>query len=228
MSLGEYIGAGSGITKGLYHLNGNANDASGNGKNLSGTGITYSLANGKFSQGAGMTTGNLSLANNLGIDGGSVTISIWVKKTNSIALNKYGGIIDLNSATSKVGYTIGFSNDAGVMNIYIDRVKIGVADQSIGYTFTISSTKFDNLILTYNASSTILTLYVNGVYISERTASGNGSSGSNGIEVGEYYGGGSTSKFNGNIDEVIIENVAWDAAKVKKYYSNAKGRFGIL
>ncbi|MCX6232754.1 MAG: hypothetical protein NTZ33_14545 [Bacteroidetes bacterium] len=228
MSLGEYISAESGITKGLYHFNGNGNDSSGNGKNLSGTGITYSLANGKFGQGAGMTTGNLSLANNLGIDGGSVTISIWVKKTNTIGLNKYGGIIDQNSNISKTGYTIGFSNDAGVMNIYINRCRLGVADQTIGYAYTISSTKFDNICLTYNSATTILTLYLNGSYINSRTASGNGTSNINGFEIGDYYGGGSTAKFNSNVDEVIIDNVEWSAEKYKKYYSMCKGRFGIL
>jgi len=33
MSLGQYIGAGTANTDGLYHLDGNSNDSSGNGRN---------------------------------------------------------------------------------------------------------------------------------------------------------------------------------------------------
>jgi len=34
--------------------------------------------------------------------------------------------------------------------------------------------------------------------------------------------------WDGAIDEVIIEDVAWSASKVKKYYTNSLGRFATL
>jgi hypothetical protein len=30
------------------------------------------------------------------------------------------------------------------------------------------------------------------------------------------------------LDEVIIENRAWSATEIKKYYTYARGRFGII
>ena len=34
--------------------------------------------------------------------------------------------------------------------------------------------------------------------------------------------------YTGSSDEPLIENTAWSAEKVKKYYTMAKGRFGII
>ncbi|HAS92260.1 MAG TPA: hypothetical protein DCS12_08525 [Clostridiales bacterium] len=34
--------------------------------------------------------------------------------------------------------------------------------------------------------------------------------------------------YKGALDEVIIENVAWSAEKIKKYYTASRGRFGII
>ncbi|MCX6232604.1 MAG: hypothetical protein NTZ33_13795 [Bacteroidetes bacterium] len=223
---GQIIGSGSATTKLLLHLNGNSRDTSGNNNNCTDVNITYSISTGKFAQGASMTTGYITKTNNnLAIDGGSCTLSLWIKRVNLIQSGKYGGLIDLNSNVSKVGYTIGVDNTAGVISIYFDRVKIGVADQSIAYTYNISTTNFDNLILTYNSISTTLSGYLNGMKIGERTASGTGVSGNSGITIGDYYGGGGTYKFNGYIDEVIIDNVAWNAEFVKKYYEYTKGLF---
>ena len=41
MALGEYLWAGSSISKAIYHLNWNSNDSSGNGNNWTDTSITY-------------------------------------------------------------------------------------------------------------------------------------------------------------------------------------------
>lgn len=60
MSLGE-LRPETGL-RGLYHLNGNSGDSSGNGYNGTDTNITYSSANGKFGQGVGTSTGNAGIS----------------------------------------------------------------------------------------------------------------------------------------------------------------------
>ena len=61
-TLGEYLGAGASTTKLLLHLNGKSTDSSGNGNNGTNSNITYSLANGKFGQGAGFNGSSNSIS----------------------------------------------------------------------------------------------------------------------------------------------------------------------
>lgn len=45
------------------------------------------------------------------------------------------------------------------------------------------------------------------------------------LEIGNRNG---AFNFNGSIDEVIIENRAWSASEVSKYYSASKGRWATI
>jgi hypothetical protein len=48
------------------------------------------------------------------------------------------------------------------------------------------------------------------------------------LRIGVNQEGDESNFYSGSMDEVIVENVAWSAEKVKKYYTYAKGRFGII
>lgn len=48
------------------------------------------------------------------------------------------------------------------------------------------------------------------------------------IGVGKPLGSSLENYLYGSIDEVILENIVWSAEKIKKYYTMAKGRFGII
>lgn len=219
MSLGEYIGAGSGTTKLLLHLNGNSTDSSGNGNNGTDTNISYSQANGKFGQGAGFngSSSKIAIASNLGIDEGSITMSIWTKINNR---SVYAVLSETLSSSSRVSYSIRITSTT--LNFF--RTRRGISDDQFAVSDT-NTSDMRNIILTYDG--TTLKGYLNGSYVGQLNCSGNGSRIStsatqfgNGIGADEY--------FNGSIDEVIVENVAWSAEKVKKYYTMAKGRFATL
>lgn len=222
MSLGEYIGAGSGTTKLLLHLNGNSNDSSGNGNNGTDTNITYSQANGKFGQGAGFngSTSRINIASQLiNITSDSWTVNTFFKtsgSTNLASMITRGNSIEtlqwrceLNNSDGKIKFTMRNSGDQNVTGI---------------------TTTNDNKwhMATYVKSGTnTITLYLDGKY--ENTGNiTNLSNISYNVVLGRL--GDSTGNFyyNGKLDEIIIENVAWSAEKIKKYYSNSKARFAIL
>lgn len=223
MSLGEYLGSGSGITKGLYHLNGSSADYSGNGNNGTDTAITYSLANGKFGQGALFTRASSSKIN-LGtspITGSSSrTISFWTKINSFNNNTTFFGQGTLTTGNAFYIYTT--TNQNVGVGVY------GSANVVTGNTVLTTGTWY-HIAVTYTGTSSISTtntkIYINGV---PKTTTGSDSATVNTSATGYYIGArmdGAADYMDGSIDEFIIENVAWSAEKVKKYYTYAKGRF---
>lgn len=220
-TLGEYLGAGSGTTKLLLHLNGSNADSSGNGNTGTDTSVTYSQSNGKLGQGAGFngSSSKIAIASNLGIDGGNITISGWTKFTT--LTGRRCELASQLSATSKVGYYI----ETAVNEINFYRVRKGIAADGYKYTVSQSPGTWYHYALTYDGTN--VRGYVNGSLVGTAASSGNGSSV---VTSGTYIGAedGVSNFMNGSIDEVIIENVAWSSEKIKKYYTYTKGRFGII
>lgn len=222
--LGEYLGAGSGITKGLWHLNGSSVDSSGNGNNGTDTAITYSQANGKFGQGAGFN-GSSSVINvgNAGLNlTGDFTIAGWMYITSSSnpVLNilatrgQSGSPYEQYAVFEQNGTVYGrLRNTAG--NVVFD-----AAIPSVG----INTWQFVVCVV----SGTTVSIYVNGKKGTDATFTGTRLNLSIDTKIGGGYVSNQLFYMNGAIDEVIIENVAWSAEKVKKYYSYAKARWATL
>jgi len=222
MSLGEYLGAGSGITKGLYHLNGNSNDSSGNGNNGSDTNITYSLANGKFGQGAGFngSSSKVTITNTiLPSTATNYTISAWINTANNttektIISDRYGG-----SYAYKYRFYVEKTTKVLKHLIYNSGLT------QLASSVAIPATTWTHVAVTVTVGGTCY-LYINGKQ--DGSASyvvGSYPPAANQSTIGVITGPVTETYFNGSIDEVIIENVAWSAEKVKKYYTFAKGRF---
>lgn len=230
MTLGEYAGAGSAITKGLWHLNGNSTDSSGNGKNLTNNGTAViGATSGKFGGGVTLVQTSsqyLSIDDNLGIDGGIATFSCWVKPVSQPSLNNLNNILFQGTSGNDIFYIIGYENIAGVYNVQFNRSKPCVANQSTDITYTLSNGVWYHLVMTYDG--TYLRGFVNGQQITtDFAASGYGTCGANVFYLGIDHAKSAGRYFDGVIDEVIVENVAWSPEKIKKYYTFTKGRFGI-
>jgi len=221
--LGEFLGSGASITKLLLHLNGNSNDSSGNGNNGTDTSITYSLANGKFGQGAGFngSSSRINLPTSL-VQTGNFTISLWVKfvdATNNILFSavdfavNYGWVVFETNGSDKFVMTV-FSNGAAT-------------SQSVVSNETLVEGRWYNLIGVRDGTN--IKLYINGSYDNQSawSTAQNSTVQSTNLGYGKN-GGGGINYMDGQIDEVIVENVAWSAEKVKKYFTNSKGRFGII
>lgn len=108
-------------------------------------------------------------------------------------------------------------------------------DPSNGISITTSSNTMStgswyNVVVTYSGTSLAsgVKVYINSVLCSQTVNYNNLSASilsSVAPQVGTRPSGNVT---NGAIDEVIVENVAWSAEKVKKYYTNSRGRYATL
>jgi len=223
MSLGEYLGAGSGTTKLLLHLNGNSTDSSGNGSNGTDTAITYSQANGKFGQGAGFN-GSTSLINFGDVVplSGDITCSAWI---NATALSSDMAIVARSNGTPS------FPQNYFLQTNNTGKVKFGSSVDSYiratGAT-TLSTGTWYHVVGTFNSTTKVYNVYVNGKLDGTTTGTNLPPTTSQVVQVGASDGASPGNKFNGKIDEAIIENTTWTPQQVQKYYTNAKGRFGII
>jgi len=219
MSLGEFIPSSN--TKLLLHLNGDSTDSSGNGNNGTDTAITYSQANGRFGMGAGFngSSSYISIATRFFSSySGNFTISAWI----------YGSSIVASEEPIYCEADV-YGGPRLRLMIINGKPHIGFFVSGVWYTAeganNISTNIWNHLICVKNG--TTLLIYLNGVLqntgacpLSTDTHYGNSEIGRYRSPSGYYY--------DGSIDEVIVENVAWSAEKVKKYYTMTKGRFGIL
>jgi len=228
-TLGEYLGSGSGVTKLLLHLNGNSTDTSGNSNSGTDTAITYSQANGRFGQGAGFNntpSSYIAFGNVLQFDYNTAfTISAWLQNNQTANCNiiskqensgnYYGYGLSVNSVGTKLQFFLYRDTSSLIVDFpddYNDKV------YQIGVTYDGSNTQAG------------IKLYVDGVEVTKTSVSNLPLSGSLASTAAFQISGrgGAANLWKGTIDEVVIENVAWSAEKFKKYYTYAKGRFGII
>jgi len=226
-TLGEYISAGSAITKGLWHLNGNSSDSSGNNNNGSDTSITYSLANGKFGQGAGFngSTSLISMGNVCNISGTAITVSCWCNPSELVDSTGYTMVAkDLPTAYSTSQYRLMFNNVVGSYPVFMVSGGTSGTTHSVQATTIPSINNWYNIVGTYNGTN--LKIYVNGGAPATLATTDAIVGTTQPLLIGQD--GGGYFKFKGSIDEVIIENRDWTTAQVVKYYTYSKGRFGII
>jgi hypothetical protein len=217
MSLGEYLGAGSGVTKLLLHLNGNSNDDSGNSNNGSASNVSF--VSDKFGQ-CGSFNGSNSKIDLPFILSGSVpnmTISFWVKTTQS-----YAKLVAQRSAVSTSGQW--------VTEIYDGKLHFWDYSTSYGfYTFSTLSINGGNWIhcVFVKISGTSGIIYLNGSLDSSHTGANRNYNSSLVSAVG-YNRRDNIEYYNGLIDEIIVETRAWSAEEIKRYYTYAQGRFAAV
>ena len=224
-TLGEYLGAGSATTKLLLHLNGNSTDSSGNGNNGTDTAITYSA--GKFGQGAGFNGSNskIALSSTFTDLTSNWTVSMWVKR-GATGNNIYPLFSRWKSTTQERQLYIYFSSNA--ISGRQDKIQVDIPYIKAILTSSTTITDSNYHLITVTKNSTTWSIYIDGSLSSSIV---DASSQESAQTTSPYIGHNLpdvTTYFNGSLDEVIIENRAWTASEVKKYYSYAKGRFGII
>ena len=152
MSLGEYIGAGASITKGLWHLNGNINDSSGNNTvTYFGGSPTPSYNNGKFGQGVVFNgSSNFLYIADTNFGGtGSFTMSVWAKLISTSGLQTL--ISQYGITTGYAKFFFGFQS-GGNLCFYLYNTS-GTGYLTIDTSLSLSTGVMRNYIATYNDSS---------------------------------------------------------------------------
>lgn len=233
MSLWQYLWAGSTVTQWLYHLDGNSNDSSGNAVNGTDVGSpTYSQANGYFNQwvayGNGIYT---NVGNNF----------LYGRTTPFTYIARF-------KSTNTWWYNFFFSNEAVSvplrgMVFYLDNTQqirfdflntFNLTRYTLQSTETYTSWKWQLLQFSYNwswPSTTNMTATLDWVPLTltaiTDTIGANDWSSAWPTWLGSRpYD--STQFFNGNLDEMVFENVNWSYQKMKNQYTYQKWRFGIL
>lgn len=217
-NLGE-IPAGTHL-KGYYKMEGNSNDSSGNGYNGTDTSITYSLANGKFGQGAGFngTTSYVDVGTLAGFASLSeATVCFWVKPSVNNVLQCI--IADWGSGSNQRFYCLILADGRLETVFYSINEVLGINGNDI-----IPTTDFINIIVSFK-NGDYVRLYLNGQ--SKETSAGTATGNLRGATNNMWIGRQETFSryYQGNIDELFIENRAWSAQDVRRYYNQSKGRF---
>lgn len=223
MSLWEYLWAWSTKTVWLYHLNWNSNDSSWNSNNWTDTNISY--VTWKFWQSIFFdnTWDYVTIADHSSLQfwTWNFTISFWIKLWTLCEYQKAFMLLSKNYTWYEM-YLYRWNNWTdtnlcwyiwGASNIWI-------------WTFSFQTGIWYNCILIRNW--TTCNSFVNTLVDTQVT---NSASASNvGTVLNFWRRPWNTPNMTPNfiLDEVIIENRAWSATEIKKYYTYARGRFGII
>lgn len=214
---------------GYWRMNGNSNDASGNGNNGTATSITYSQANGRLNQGAGFNgTSSKILKSSYSWDFSTnpFTISIWLKtNVSATTANGYSVIrIDNEFGSPRRLYGLQMSSTG-----FLGRIKLFLYDSSTGLSqdtwsiITINDGKWHNVVACRATAGTYI--YIDGKLDNSNTANIINTSV---VPTKTVAFGANTANdefYSGSLDEIIIDNTAWSAAQVKNEYSRVKGFF---
>lgn len=186
--------------------------------------VTFTSA--KFTNGANLGTSNtdkyLSLNSDLGITGGAVSISLWVKITAALTTGTYVFFDTADSGTdirNKIQYTYNSGNPI----IVFSRQRENISFDNVNYSITLNTTDFYHLMYVYDG--TTLKGYVNGLSVGTVASSGNGSFG---VDIDYTYIGATrndipsvTNFANAIIDDVAVFNRVLTDTEVLTIFSSS-------
>ena len=218
--LGELRPNQFGTTAGLWHLNGNSTDFSGNNNHGTSNNITYSQANGKFVQGAGFNGSSSSITTAtqvLPTTATAFTISMWIKS----AAYANGGTItsDRTGGSYIYNYNWTLNSTAKLENVVHDGASI--VNPVTGAT-TVSANVWHFVALVWNG--TTQSLYLDGkldgsaanTYFSNHAAY---------PSFGVRQGPATDGYYSGQMDEIHMTPTALTANQIRTMYALGKGLY---
>lgn len=223
MTLWEYLWAWPTVTKWLYHLNGNSNDSSGNGLNWTWV-WTEAYTSGKLWTCANFNWSSMIKTWNCTLNSWtSVTHFAWIKTSTN---NKW-------YITSRDWYSNG--------NAFYMAIWEGTANKlSIFLTWTTNTWWQTSTSSINNWNRHLVWFTYDGanlkIYVDWRLETTNAQTGWIIATSRPLFIWWRTSNpwwttmqywFNGQIDEIVFEDVVWSPEKIKKYYTYTKWRFWI-
>lgn len=222
MALGEYLWAGSWITRGLYHFDNNGNDSSGNSANLTTSNISYTkntlwglwycaILNGSNS--------NASTNSSLWWDNGNdYTVSTWVRLNSVDSIGR--SIIALRHKPSSTSMGIYYNNTS----FFGGKVRRAMQDAPSISTSVIWTSQWHNIIIWYDALSVTTWMYVDWKLVASDSLLGTWSWETANITTIWT----ASNSPNAYIDEIICERRLWSGKEVQKYYTYAKWRYWAI
>lgn len=211
----------------LDESSGNPADATGNGKTLTNNNsvaFDAGLINNGGDFGSSNSTKGFSISDNLGIDGGAISFSLWIKPTalpgsnsDPFATSTFC-FASQGSSTSSVFYSVHLANVSGTNRVYFARYKNDVASTGAFFNTSVSTSSFTHVVGTYDGTN--LQVYVNNSAGTGATDSGNGSAGSTFAALGSRN---SVAYASGKVDEVGIWSRALTVGEISSLYNSGAG-----
>lgn len=162
----------------LDESSGNAVDATGNGFTMTNNGTTAfaaALINNGADYGTTNSTKSFQVNNDLGIAGGAITISTWVKLRTEISSGIQGIAIQGDAGTD-VNYIIAYDYNGGTRRLQFNRQKQSVSNNITNGTATLGTAGWNYIVLTYDGTN--VAGWLNGTQVaSDLSTSGSGSAG---------------------------------------------------
>jgi len=223
--LGELRPNQFGTTAGLWHLNGNSTDSSGNNNNGTDTAITYSQANGKFGQGALFTAASSSkilCADSASLDiTGNLTFSTWANFTATGA--DYCIVSKYNHVTNQRAFALIFESTK--LSLYISSNGTAVTTKSATWTPTTGVWYLISFV--YTAAAGTADVYINGALLTQLTAFPTSIHNSSELLAFGCYSpsSGIAGYFGGKLDEVMLSPTALTAQQIRTMYALGKGMY---
>lgn len=214
MALGEYIGAWPSVTWGLWRMNGNSNDASGNWRNGTATNITWQW--GKLWSWSGnfdWTNSNVSLYAPT-INTSDFTFITWFNTSTIPASAK--AIVSNNNSWNYFSMLVRYT---ATNNIWFE-----IFASVITYTTTFSDWKWH--MVAWVRRNNVQYLYYDWLLVWNANPWTNSAWSS--TIVLWWRPLDTAQRFTWNIDESFYENYWWTDNQIKRYYTHAKWRFWIL
>jgi hypothetical protein len=222
-NFGEYLGAGSGTTKLLLHLNGNSTDSSGNGHDLTNYNSTP-FENGKFGQAPHFNGTNQSLRGTIDDPdtyASGYTWSFWAYNDATLSARRW---IASTNESGAWGTCFAGSWESPYTNLWIKFGRGITNDYGDNTGYTIPVGEWFNVVMV--AEGTSQKCYVNAKLVSSTTKSASMANNGTTFSIGSDSGG-TDYLWDGSVDEFIQEGRAWSAQEVAKYYTYSKGRFHL-
>lgn len=200
------------LTNGLvayYPLNGNANDASGNGYNGTNSSVTWVTNRFGVASGAGQFTGSAKVMLpasmvNLMSGTGAISVSTWVQ-TAPVNNSGFYTILSMGSTT--------YCSDFILVTVNGQFYYSGYSCSETGSGLNVNDNTWHQCIAVYNSG--IIYLYIDGVLKNSQAVTLN--RGNQGGTIGIFEDG--TDSWNGNISDVRIYNRALSATDVAQLYA---------
>jgi len=231
--LWEYLGTGSSVTKGLYHLNGNGNDDSWNSANFTVTNATWVsewLGGGALSSN-GSTTTCRSAAQSLPSWNSPYTIAFRVKLNAEIGSWAWS-LISLNpdATLQDTTYLLDYQYNWWTRRLnYQHYYNWPETYYQVTHNITLWTSNRYDIVMVY--TGTQMRLYINWVLVVSwwwTWVYWFNAAPTYQVWLSvlhSYVLSAPANRANAKADEVIFENRAWTATEVQKYYTYAKWRF---
>lgn len=186
-----------------FRLESNGNDETANAYNLTEAGSpAHSAA--KFGNGLDLGTSNASkkatVANNLGITTGPITVVGWLKVLTEIGSGYYDLFYHM-AATGNITNRIWYEYNGGTRRLVFNRDRLGTGSDTVNYTITLGTTATRHLALTYDGAT--IRAYVDGLLVGSIASSGSGASGGS-----NFFGLGVNAGGSSNYSSALFDDVA--------------------